>query len=1003
MSSAIAACSILQVVVPSASRSRNPSPFSAASQRPFTSAIPHCRQHQIFPARLAASQSDQQEIENLDRNYCDDFICTSSPAVEMTVRSLANDLIRANGVWTRSLFSSTVLEYKGFRSFKGRDGYKSLNFVSKYVESPVVTVKKLKMLDGATAQLDWRLQGSIKSLSVDIDMTTIITMNLLTGQVETHIDKWDLYRCSLPAAAAFNLAKNAFALKTGSADAAQTTNSILDSLTSVDDDGAPKRAQPTCLDFLGRPFRSTDNNEVGSYPHGSSSVIESESWRSGLSRNSASVAASGQTIAPTRSLPKSASYVKVEGFEAPGGETATTGTSPPLSPGKDTNRAPSLLSRQLSVDNLSTLARPIPASPALASLAERLEAQVQAESAVKPASVQSRTAEVTKKPDNTLLKQLQGQFAVFSEPLVIQAFSIARAAHQLHADNPRGEAAFARCAGAAVILAELGADEVAVAGALLHDALDRTMFSEPQLRDMLRNDEAFELVQRVSHMGYICQKYRSASNSTALKNTAKDPSAAAGEFGVASHLVGMLVAHGPPRALLVRLAVALQEARAVGTASAGIPRPSWGSHAVASDRAARRHRIAAEGLEVWAPLANRLGVWSLKAELEDRAFRTLRPAEYAELRDRLEAVQEPTKLVALVDALRAQLQEVGVEYLDLSGRPKHLWGVFKKMETKGYSADHVRDVRGLRVIVKTREDCYLALRAVEKAWGMVGESKNYIKAPKANGYQSLHAVADPGDGHLVEIQIRTDKMHYLAEYGAEAAHWKYKERAVASSAAAPSIAAIAGSAKDGGVGIGAAREANWAKFMTSQHVLLDKKCRPSGSPDGDQSLASILASMDGAVGGSSPEVENPTVGAPASGNANAAPGTSPGSSKGRTFQEYIAASGQRPTPPEEQRSLVAVVAGSAFSVAELPAGTTVGQLLKYCGAEGGAGAPLSRSSLHVVVNRHVETEYSTVLQAGDVVELYADTSTTPAPASGNVMAVGSLSKKLKNADLNRAN
>ncbi|KAH7619931.1 hypothetical protein Ndes2526B_g05175 [Nannochloris sp. 'desiccata'] len=750
-------------------------------------------------------------------------------------------------------------------------------------------------------------------------------------------------------------------------------------------------------------FRSTDNNEVGSYPHGSSSVIESESWRSGLSRNSASVAASGQTIAPTRSLPKSASYVKVEGFEAPGGETATTGTSPPLSPGKDTNRAPSLLSRQLSVDNLSTLARPIPASPALASLAERLEAQVQAESAVKPASVQSRTAEVTKKPDNTLLKQLQGQFAVFSEPLVIQAFSIARAAHQLHADNPRGEAAFARCAGAAVILAELGADEVAVAGALLHDALDRTMFSEPQLRDMLRNDEAFELVQRVSHMGYICQKYRSASNSTALKNTAKDPSAAAGEFGVASHLVGMLVAHGPPRALLVRLAVALQEARVVGTASAGIPRPSWGSHAVASDRAARRHRIAAEGLEVWAPLANRLGVWSLKAELEDRAFRTLRPAEYAELRDRLEAVQEPTKLVALVDALRAQLQEVGVEYLDLSGRPKHLWGVFKKMETKGYSADHVRDVRGLRVIVKTREDCYLALRAVEKAWGMVGESKNYIKAPKANGYQSLHAVADPGDGHLVEIQIRTDKMHYLAEYGAEAAHWKYKERAVASSAAAPSIAAIAGSAKDGGVGIGAAREANWAKFMTSQHVLLDKKCRPSGSPDGDQSLASILASMDGAVGGSSPEVENPTVGAPASGNANAAPGTSPGSSKGRTFQEYIAASGQRPTPPEEQRSLVAVVAGSAFSVAELPAGTTVGQLLKYCGAEGGAGAPLSRSSLHVVVNRHVETEYSTVLQAGDVVELYADTSTTPAPASGNVMAVGSLSKKLKNADLNRAN
>jgi len=248
MSSAIATCSILHVVVPNTSPHRKPISCSAASQRPFTSAKPNCRQRQLFPARLAVSQSDQQEIENLDCNYCDDFICTSSPAVETTVRSLANDLTRANGVWTRSLFSNTVAEYNGFRSFKGRDGYKSLNFVSKYIESPVVTVKRLQMLDGATAQLDWRLQGNIKSLSVDIDMTTVITMNLLTGQVEKHIDTWDLRRCSPPAVAAFNLAKIAFALKTGSADAAQTTNSILDSLTSVDDDDDGGYIEPSAND-----------------------------------------------------------------------------------------------------------------------------------------------------------------------------------------------------------------------------------------------------------------------------------------------------------------------------------------------------------------------------------------------------------------------------------------------------------------------------------------------------------------------------------------------------------------------------------------------------------------------------------------------------------------------------------------------------------------------------------------------------------------------------------
>jgi hypothetical protein len=229
-------CSILQVVVPNPSRSRKPSSFPATPLRPFTTAISPYRQHQRFPAPLQASQADQQEIENINRNYCDDFVCTSSPAVEMTVRSLANDLIRANGVWTRSLFSNTVLEYKGFRSFKGRDGYKTLNFVPKYVESPTVTVKKLKMLDGATAELNWRLQGNIKNLAVDVDMTTTITMNLLTGQVEKHVDTWDLRRCSPPAAAAFNLAKIAFTLKAGSDDAAKTTNSILDSLTSVDDD-----------------------------------------------------------------------------------------------------------------------------------------------------------------------------------------------------------------------------------------------------------------------------------------------------------------------------------------------------------------------------------------------------------------------------------------------------------------------------------------------------------------------------------------------------------------------------------------------------------------------------------------------------------------------------------------------------------------------------------------------------------------------------------------------
>ena len=114
-----------------------------------------------------------------------------------------------------------------------------------------------------------------------------------------------------------------------------------------------------------------------------------------------------------------------------------------------------------------------------------------------------------------MLKQLQGNFAVFREPLVVHAFNIARAAHVPRAHDPQGDSAFARCAGTAVILAELGADEVAVASALLHDILDHTMLSEPRLREMLRHDETVEMVKRVSHMNYICQKYSTASNTTA--------------------------------------------------------------------------------------------------------------------------------------------------------------------------------------------------------------------------------------------------------------------------------------------------------------------------------------------------------------------------------------------------------------------------------------------------------------------------------------------------------
>jgi hypothetical protein len=779
-------------------------------------------------------------------------------------------------------------------------------------------------------------------------------------------------------------------------------------------------------------FRSTPSEDAaGSFSRPSSgSLMESGSWQS-LARSAGAEAArkAAAAAAPQRPTPKSSAFIKIEGFAAEGFAAGgdAPAASPPASPPcpAGAQRAPSLLSRQLSVDSLTTLHRP---TPAPAGLAAHLEARCSPPAAAPSPAPAARRAPSS--PPDAQLLGLQARHPVFREPRAVRAFTAGRLAHGA------GTEAFSRCAGAAAVLAELGGDEVAVAGALLHDTLDGTMLLEGQLLGMLGSEEVVELTRRASHLGYIAQRFRAASHG------GEGGGAAAG-----ARLVDMLVAHGPPRALLVLLAAALHDARrldACGGAAGGAE--AGAAPAAAAARAAARLRAARAALDLWAPLANRLGVWPIKIELEDRAFRALHPAEHAELRDGLERMQRPEALVGLVDTLRSELQAAGVEYLDLSGRPKHLYGVWRKMEAKGYPAGRVQDVRGVRVIVRSRGDCYRALRAVEAAgWRLAAPPKNYIREPKPNGYQSLHVVVDPGDGQPVEIQIRTDKMHYLAEYGADAAHWQYKD----------------GAARGGGAGA----EAAWAKFVTSQAVGRDLKCRPSGSPDADHSLSSILSSIDDAA--------SPPDGAEAAAAAGA------GAPSGRSFQEYITSTGQRPAPPAERRAMVAVVAGGAFSVAELPAGTTLGGLLESCGEQaapapcprparpfphccpsnaagaaahagecpdrpscffsdpapaaaptpslGRAGPHLRSRRLHVVLNRQVESDPGAVLAAGDVVELYAEpappaeeAAAPPAAApghglvvvppptgpaqrlgrqQGNLLPVGALGRKLRAAAL----
>jgi GTP pyrophosphokinase len=216
------------------------------------------------------------------------------------------------------------------------------------------------------------------------------------------------------------------------------------------------------------------------------------------------------------------------------------------------------------------------------------------------------------------------------------------------------------------------------------------------------------------------------------------------------------------RVVLLRLASRLQTLR-------------W----FAAERRPCPQALAVESQQVFAPLANRLGIWQVKWELEDLSFRFLQPAEYqriARLVDETRAEREQG-----VEAARAELagllERAGLA-ADVQGRPKHLYSIWKKMQGKGLDFAQVFDARALRVIVDDVPACYAALARVHEAWTPVdGEFDDYIARPKANGYQSLHTVVRSLDGRPLEVQIRTRAMHEHAEHGV-AAHWMYKEGGV---------------------------------------------------------------------------------------------------------------------------------------------------------------------------------------------------------------------------------
>ncbi|MGI9146417.1 MAG: RelA/SpoT family protein, partial [Chloroflexota bacterium] len=191
---------------------------------------------------------------------------------------------------------------------------------------------------------------------------------------------------------------------------------------------------------------------------------------------------------------------------------------------------------------------------------------------------------------------------------------------------------------------------------------------------------------------------------------------------------------------------------------------------------AKRRRVAQETMDIYAPLANRLGIWELKWQLEDLSFRHLEPEKYHEIADKVASrrVAREKYIQRVIENLRVELDQHAIQ-ADLSGRPKHIYSIYRKMLRRGVDVDQIYDQLAVRVLVRSIPDCYTALGVIHSIWRpLPGQFDDYIANPKESLYQSLHTTILAVDGRPLEIQIRTHEMHQVAEYGV-AAHWRYKE------------------------------------------------------------------------------------------------------------------------------------------------------------------------------------------------------------------------------------
>jgi guanosine-3',5'-bis(diphosphate) 3'-pyrophosphohydrolase len=366
-------------------------------------------------------------------------------------------------------------------------------------------------------------------------------------------------------------------------------------------------------------------------------------------------------------------------------------------------------------------------------------------------------------PLEKLLEQLPETYTVADRELIQRAYRVAEKAHH-EQKRHSGEPYINHCIAVASILSDLKVPPEVVAAGLLHDTVED---SPTTLADIRRDfgDTITALVDGVTKLTHLPRVSRGDQHAENGENGQEEAPIAPASLGrkediVAETLRKTFLAMGEDmRVMFIKLADRLHNMRTL-------------SHMPEH----KRKRIAQETLDIFAPVANRLGIWQIKWELEDLGFRYVNPEKYKEIAELL-TEKRPDREAQLEDIKEnlVKLLEQNNIKAEISGRPKHIYSIYKKMQKKDKAFDMVRDVRAVRLIVPDVPSCYAALGVIHTTWRPIpGEFDDYIAAPKDNYYQSLHTAVFYDDKRPLEVQIRTHEMHLNAEFGI-AAHWQYKE------------------------------------------------------------------------------------------------------------------------------------------------------------------------------------------------------------------------------------